>query len=90
MRIIIDAMGGDHAPDAIVAGTVRAAKELDAELVLVGRGAEVLQALEQQGITNLPKGLEVSRLDLQRLFVLLTSDPEQTIAGFPRKGGNDL
>ena len=38
----------------------------------------------------LPQGLEVSRLDLQRLFVLLTSDPEQTIAGFPRKGGNDL
>ena len=63
MRIIIDAMGGDHAPDAIVAGTVRAAKELDAELVLVGRGAEVLQALEKQGITNLPKGLEVANAE---------------------------
>lgn len=63
MRIIIDAMGGDHAPDAMVAGTVRAAKELDAELVLVGRGAEVLQALEQQGITNLPKGLEVANAE---------------------------
>ena len=63
MRIIIDAMGGDLAPHAIVAGTVRAAKELDAELVLVGRGAEVLQALEKQGITNLPKGLEVANAD---------------------------
>lgn len=63
MRIIIDAMGGDHAPDAIVAGTIRAAKEFDAELVLVGRGAEVLQALEKQGITNLPKGLEVANAE---------------------------
>lgn len=63
MRIIIDAMGGDHAPDAIVAGTVRAAKEFDAELVLVGRGAEVLQALEKQGITNLPKGMEVANAE---------------------------
>ena len=63
MRIIIDAMGGDHAPDAIVAGAVRAAKELDAELVLVGRGAEVLQALEKQGMTNLPKGLEVANAE---------------------------
>ena len=63
MRIIIDAMGGDHAPDAIVAGTIRAAKEFDAELVLVGRGAEVLQALEKQGMTNLPKGLEVANAE---------------------------
>ena len=32
----------------------------------------------------LPQGLELSPLDLQKLFVLMTSDPEQTIAGSPR------
>ena len=32
----------------------------------------------------LPQGLELSPLDLQKLFVLMTGDPEQTIAGSPR------
>lgn len=63
MRIIIDAMGGDNAPHAIVAGAVRAARELNTEVVLVGRGADILQALEQQGITNLPKGVEVANAE---------------------------
>ena len=63
MRIIIDAMGGDNAPGAIVAGAVRAARELDTELVLVGRGAEILQALEKQGIATLPKGMEVANAE---------------------------
>ena len=49
--------------------------------------AHLLGAPDREALSQ---GLEVSRLDLQRLFVLLTSDPEQAIAGFPRKGGNDL
>ena len=36
MRIIVDAMGGDNAPGEIVKGTVQAARELQATLVLVG------------------------------------------------------
>jgi glycerol-3-phosphate acyltransferase PlsX len=36
MKIIIDAMGGDYAPQAIVAGCIEALKELDVNLVLVG------------------------------------------------------
>ena len=38
----------------------------------------------------LPQGLELSPLDLQKLFVLMTSDPEQTIAGSPRTGGGEV
>ncbi len=63
MRIIIDAMGGDNAPDAMISGAVLAARELDAELVLVGRGAEILQALERQGMATLPKGMEVANAE---------------------------
>jgi glycerol-3-phosphate acyltransferase PlsX len=38
MRIAIDAMGGDHAPDDIVQGAVEAASQLsDATLILVGQ-----------------------------------------------------
>ncbi len=37
MKVAVDAMGGDHAPEAIVKGAVLAAKELDLdELILVG------------------------------------------------------
>jgi len=35
-RIAVDAMGGDYAPDEIVAGAIRAAEELDVEIILVG------------------------------------------------------
>lgn len=36
MRIAIDAMGGDYAPEVTVAGVLAAAPNLDAELILVG------------------------------------------------------
>jgi phosphate acyltransferase len=36
MRIAVDVMGGDHAPDAIVAGAVLAARQLGIGLLLVG------------------------------------------------------
>ena len=34
MRILIDAMGGDHAPDAIVRGAIDAAKEFGVQIIL--------------------------------------------------------
>ncbi len=36
MKIAVDAMGGDNAPHAIVAGAVQAAKEFGASIILVG------------------------------------------------------
>ncbi|MGF1498123.1 MAG: phosphate acyltransferase PlsX [Elainellaceae cyanobacterium] len=40
-RIAIDAMGGDLAPDEIVAGALRAREELDLEVLLVGNQEKV-------------------------------------------------
>ena len=40
-KIAIDAMGGDHAPEAIIEGALLASKELGVELVLVGRPAAI-------------------------------------------------
>lgn len=52
MKIIIDAMGGDNAPDAIVKGTVDAAEKYpDILMVLVGREAEIRASAEKQGIS---------------------------------------
>ncbi|WP_068774588.1 phosphate acyltransferase PlsX [Paenibacillus sp. FJAT-26967] len=49
MRIAIDAMGGDHAPGAVVEGAVAAAKEYkDVELTLVGDKARIEPLLTEQ------------------------------------------
>ena len=39
ITVAVDAMGGDHAPGAIVKGAMSAARELDVDIVLVGRAA---------------------------------------------------
>ena len=44
MKIALDAMGGDTAPEPTVAGAIRAAREFPAEIVLVGQR----EAIEQQ------------------------------------------
>ena len=36
MNILLDAMGGDNAPDAAIKGAVRASKEINAHIILVG------------------------------------------------------
>ena len=41
ITIAVDAMGGDHAPDAVVAGAVAAAAELDIDVILTGRSAQL-------------------------------------------------
>ena len=60
LKIIIDAMGGDNAPQAPVMGAIQANKEYGVDVVLVGRGEEILKVLEENGITQLPAGVEIS------------------------------
>src|ERR1051326_5451727 len=48
VRIALDAMGGDHAPAALIAGAVQAARTWGYEIQLVGREAEIRAALRQQ------------------------------------------
>lgn len=50
-------MGGDHAPDTVIAGALAAARHLDLGLVLVGREDVIAQGLERLG--------DLSGLDLR-------------------------
>ena len=52
MRIIIDAMGGDNAPQAIVQGAADAQREFGVDITLVGREAEVKACLHQCGAAD--------------------------------------
>ena len=63
MKIILDAMGGDFAPEAPVMGAVQAAKDFGAQITLVGKGNEILEVLRKHNIENLPEGLEVANAD---------------------------
>ena len=63
MKIILDAMGGDFAPEAPVLGAIDAAKEFGAQITLVGRGEEILEVLKKNGIANLPDGMEICHAD---------------------------
>ena len=45
MRIIVDAMGGDNAPEAIVKGAVYARDRLGVEIVLVGKREDIERCL---------------------------------------------
>src|SRR5919109_3515871 len=49
LRVALDAMGGDHAPAAPVAGAVLAARAWGYEIQLIGREADVRAALRAQG-----------------------------------------
>ncbi len=63
MKIIIDAMGGDHAPEAPVLGAIEAARTYGSQITLVGRGEEILNVMKQNGIDTLPKGVEIANAE---------------------------
>ena len=62
MRIVVDAMGGDHAPAAQVEGAVRAVQELPVEVILVGDEPSII------------KQLEGKEFDRSKLFVIHTTE----------------
>ena len=60
MKIIVDAMGGDNAPQAPVMGAIQANQEYGVEVILVGRGEELLKVLQDNGMSQLPAGVEIA------------------------------
>ncbi|MBO4939205.1 MAG: phosphate acyltransferase PlsX [Oscillospiraceae bacterium] len=63
MKIILDAMGGDNAPEAPVLGAIEAAKATGTQITLVGRGEEILSVMRKHGIDNLPEGMEIANAE---------------------------
>ncbi len=66
MKIIVDAMGGDHAPFEIVKGAVEAVEDNQTEVILVG-DKNVIQPL-------LPSSSSNSRLSIVNATEIITSD----------------
>ncbi len=60
MKIVVDAMGGDNAPLEIVKGAVMAAREFPVDIILVGRGEDILRSLQELGEGDLPANVEIA------------------------------
>ncbi len=60
MKIIVDAMGGDNAPQAPVLGAIQANREYGVDIILVGRGEAILKVLADNGVSDLPAGVEIA------------------------------
>ena len=63
MKIILDAMGGDYAPEAPVLGAIDAARTFGTQITLVGRGEAILDVMRRHGIETLPEGMEIANAD---------------------------
>jgi len=59
MKIILDAMGGDNAPQATVMGAVAAAKDFGANITLVGQQEKIMQTLKDNGMSQLPANISI-------------------------------
>jgi glycerol-3-phosphate acyltransferase PlsX len=59
LKIIIDGMGGDNAPDEIVKGAAEACEELGVEIILTGKG-RICSGSSKMGWKELPKGMQIA------------------------------
>jgi glycerol-3-phosphate acyltransferase PlsX len=54
MKIAVDAMGGDRAPQEVIAGAIAAARELNLQIILVGIQETIEEELARHDIRDLP------------------------------------
>ena len=74
IKIIVDAMGGDHAPAEIVKGAVAAlAKDKDLKVVLTGDEAKIRDCLR-------PLSYDAARLEIVHCTEVITMDDSPTAA----------
>jgi len=59
MNIALDAHGGDFGLKPNIEAALKAIKDLDVEITLVGKRKEILQELNYHGYTNIPHGIHI-------------------------------
>lgn len=62
MKIIVDAMGGDNAPESAVWGGALAAQKFGEEVLLVGKESEIRRILSEKGFSD-TKGITIVAAD---------------------------
>ena len=63
MKILLDAMGGDNAPDAVIKGAVKAVSEIKSEIVLIGNeeiiNAKIKEFFDKDKISDINERLSI-------------------------------
>lgn len=83
MKIIVDAMGGDNAPEEIVKGAVIAASEFGVQICLVGRREDVVRCLENEGIS-----LPTDRIEIVHADEIITMEDDPSTATRRKKNSS--
>ena len=89
MNIIIDAMGGDNAPQAVVQGALEAHAQCGADIVLVGREEDIRACLTGP----LPEGVEMVQPGDHATFGVELIQPiamEEGLTFAVREGGHTV
>ena len=63
MRILIDAMGGDNAPQAPVMGALRAVKELGVSVTLIGQKEKIEPLLNGESGVDIVDAREIVTME---------------------------
>ena len=81
MKIAVDAMGGDYAPQEIVAGSVQAVNELDVSVILAGPAERLTEELAQY---NYPK----DRIEVESATEVISMDDHPATAVRKKKNAS--
>lgn len=73
MNIIVDAMGGDNAPDEVVKGCIMAAESFGEKITLVGVESEINRLLKKEGFAG-------GNIEVRGATEVITGDDEPTSA----------
>ncbi|MDK2798410.1 MAG: phosphate acyltransferase [Clostridiales bacterium] len=73
MKIVVDAMGGDHAPKEVIKGSVQAAKDFDIDIILVGKEKIIKEELNSYK-------LSLKNIHIQNAEEIITNEDTPTKA----------
>ncbi len=73
IKIAVDAMGGDHAPEEIVKGAIEAVKEMNAHVILVGQQQAIEEELKKYSYDN-------TKLEIVPATEIISTDEVPTVA----------
>lgn len=78
MKILLDAMGGDNAPDANIKGAVKAVNQVKAEVILIGK-EDILRAKIKQFYGKEPEEIS-DRLKIKNATETIEMEDKPTVA----------
>lgn len=89
MTILLDAMGGDNAPEAVIKGAIKAIQEIESEIILIGNENIINEKIKQ--IYNKENIKEISdKIKIYNTTEIITMEDTPTVAIKAKKDSSML